>query len=692
MPSAAKSSRAPVKKTAPAKKTTATRKAAAVKKAAAPVKRTTATKRATAPVKKAAPAAKKAAPVKKAAPAKRTAPAKKTAVATKKAAPAKKAAAVKKTAAPAKKTAPVKKAAPAAKKAAPSKRVVATKKTAPTPRPRKTVAAPEPTLTVQNVAATTTTSTDVRWRGHVVAAHTIRAIAVSVPIAASVVSGVMFSHVVHRPSGGKLVLWWLATLAASSVVLVVVDRLARRLLPLATLLKLSMAFPDQAPSRFLMAARAGTTRKLQEQLQRAQEQGVEDEPALAAQRILTLVGALGAHDRRTRGHSERVRAFNDLIAEELRLPQHDRDRLRWAALLHDIGKLHVPTRILNKPKKPTEKEWAVLKSHPARGARITAPLAAWLGSWADTIEQHHERWDGAGYPNGLSGADISLGARIVAVADAYEVMTAPRPYSRPVSAAAARQELARCAGAQFDPEVVRAFLNISIGKLRKVIGPISWLAQLPLIGATPKLEATVGNAGRQVVTAAAAATGTGVMAAAMLPQAAQMPHHHHHVEHLRAVTAAGSVHLPAATHRAVAPAPKATHATTPTRMVRQPVKVGASAHHTTKPITAPASVPQPSSNQPATPTHISVPSAHQPAPQQSPPTQAPVVQPPQQQPPVAQPPVVQPPVVQAPPVVQPPQQPAPATSPSPSPPAPSPSPKQDKHDDPKPEHGDDHVH
>jgi putative nucleotidyltransferase with HDIG domain len=277
---------------------------------------------------------------------------------------------------------------------------------------------------------------------------------------------------------------------------------------------------------------------------------MDDEPVVAAQRILTLVGALGVHDRRTRGHSERVRAFNDLIAQELRLPQHDRDRLRWAALLHDIGKLHVPTKILNKPKKPTEKEWAVLKSHPARGARITAPLSSWLGPWADTIEQHHERWDGAGYPNNLSGADISLGARIVAVADAYEVMTAPRPYSRPVSAAAAREELARCAGAQFDPEVVRAFLNISIGKLRKVIGPISWLAQLPLIDATPKLEVTVGNAGRQVVSAAAAATGTGVVAAAMLPQAAHAPQHHEQL-----VLSAGAATVQTQTHAAAPTSP-----------------------------------------------------------------------------------------------------------------------------------------
>jgi putative nucleotidyltransferase with HDIG domain len=337
----------------------------------------------------------------------------------------------------------------------------------------------------------------------------------------------VLSRLIHRPHGVALLLWWLGIAVISTLVLVGVDRIARRLVPLAVLLRLSMAFPDQAPSRFKVAARAGTTRRLQEQLREAENARDDEQPMHAAQRILALVAALGAHDRRTRGHSERVRAFNDLIAEEMRLPQSDRDRLRWAALLHDIGKLHVSHRILNKPSKPTEKEWAILKSHPSRGARITAPLAEWLGPWAASIEQHHERWDGRGYPNGLRENEITLGGRIVAVADAYEVMTAPRPYQRPVSAEAARQELARCAGGQFDPEVVRAFLSVSLGSLRRVIGPISWLAQLPILGSAPKLEATVGAAGRQFVTAAATATGGGVIAVGALAPAPHIPIHAH---------------------------------------------------------------------------------------------------------------------------------------------------------------------
>jgi len=232
---------------------------------------------------------------------------------------------------------------------------------------------------------------------------------------------------------------------------------------------------------------------------------------------------MNAHDRRTRGHSERVRAFNDLLAEEMELSPRDRDLLRWAALLHDIGKLHVPTRILNKPGRLTDAEWVTLHKHPAEGARIAAPLQEWLVEWAGAIGEHHERWDGSGYPNGLKGEEISLGARIVAVADAYEVITAPRPYKRPIKAEAARQELTRCAGTDFDPAVVRAFLNISIGRIRLVMGPLSWLAQLPFLGALPQLEGTAVVAGRQAATLAGTATGVGVMAMSGIihPAAAQ---------------------------------------------------------------------------------------------------------------------------------------------------------------------------
>lgn len=121
------------------------------------------------------------------------------------------------------------------------------------------------------------------------------------------------------------------------------------------------------------------------------------------------------------------RALTDLIAEQKGLPEEDRDRLRWGALVHDIGKLHVPSRVLGKPGLPTVREWEQLRRHPEDGALIAAPMASWLGEWTRAIEEHHEHWDGSGYPKGLAGKDISLAARIVTLADTFEVITAPVP-------------------------------------------------------------------------------------------------------------------------------------------------------------------------------------------------------------------------------------------------------------------------
>ena len=337
------------------------------------------------------------------------------------------------------------------------------------------------------------------WRRRRVLAWCIRAITLSLPVMASIAVGIGVGALLPSPDGvlGTLA-WYLTVLAASMATLIVVDRAARRLLPLAVLLRLTLVFPDHAPSRLAVALRASNARKLHEAVQALSEARAQGDPTA----VVTLAAALNAHDRRTRGHSDRVRALTDLVAEELGLSQEDTERLRWAAFLHDIGKLTVPAKILNKPGGLDETEWHTLHHHPEAGERLAAPLGAWLGDWIHGIGQHHERFDGSGYPFGLRGEDITLAGRVVAVTDAFETMTAVRSYNKPMTPAQARAELTRCAGKHFDPRVVRAFLAVSLGRLRWTIGGAALLAQLPFVGATTR-------AGAQLVTLAGSAEAGG---------------------------------------------------------------------------------------------------------------------------------------------------------------------------------------
>ncbi len=327
----------------------------------------------------------------------------------------------------------------------------------------------------------------------------IRVFVLVVPFAASVVFAWQLSGLLPSVSTWPMaILRWLVIAVASTSVMVAFDRLTRRLLPLAVLLGLTLAFPDQAPSRFRIAMRIGTTVQLREIIADARAGRIGDTPAEAAEKLLELVGALSVHDRLTRGHSERVRAYTHMVGEELKITGADLDHLRWSALLHDIGKLLVSAEILNKPGKLTDAEFDAIKQHPEFGRQLVAPLVGWLGESARAVWEHHERWDGLGYPGGLSGSEISLAGRIVAVTDAFDVMTSARSYKEPISPVAARAELARCAGSQFDATIVRAFLNVSLGRLRMAMGPLSWLTQLSFV---PQSLVTAGATGATAVTA-----------------------------------------------------------------------------------------------------------------------------------------------------------------------------------------------
>ena len=170
--------------------------------------------------------------------------------------------------------------------------------------------------------------------------------------------------------------------------------------------------------------------------------------------LMDSVEGLSEDDDPTGGHSLRVSGLAARLAARCGLEPAEIELVRLAARLHDLGKLAVPVEILCKPGSLEKREWRVLEEHPETGRRILAAIGA--GAIADWVLHHHERWDGAGYPTGMKGAEIPLPARIIFVADAYDAITNARPYRGPRSQAAALAELHRCAGTQFDPAVVAA--------------------------------------------------------------------------------------------------------------------------------------------------------------------------------------------------------------------------------------------
>jgi HD domain len=320
---------------------------------------------------------------------------------------------------------------------------------------------------------------------------------VLVPVAVGLVVGAVVVRLLPTPEGGlDRALWLVAVLGASTASVVLVEQATRRLGPLTLLLRLGLVFPGEAPKRFGVALRAIRPQRLALEA---------DGDRLGAEQSLSLLAALLAHDRRTRGHSERVAAYATMIATELGIKGEERARLQWGALLHDVGKLEVPARILRKPAPLDDIEWRIMGGHPAFGGRLVDPLRPWLGDALSAVDGHHERWDGGGYPYRRSAADLPIAARVTAVADAFETMTAARPYKKPMPVAEARQEIARCAGHQFDPEVARAFLALSVPRLWVLAGPLTWLAQIPVLGVAAAQAAAAAAA--PAVTAAAVVGG-----------------------------------------------------------------------------------------------------------------------------------------------------------------------------------------
>jgi putative nucleotidyltransferase with HDIG domain len=172
--------------------------------------------------------------------------------------------------------------------------------------------------------------------------------------------------------------------------------------------------------------------------------------------LKALVQALETRDSETHGHSERVVTFSLRLGHELGLDKNSLRNLELGALLHDIGKIGVPDAILRKPAALNQEEWDKMKLHPQHGQNILRNIP-FLENAAQLVAQHHEKWDGTGYPFGIRGEDIDLNARIFAVADAFDAMVSDRVYRQGRSYHDAVIELERCAGSQFDPLVIEAF-------------------------------------------------------------------------------------------------------------------------------------------------------------------------------------------------------------------------------------------
>ena len=174
--------------------------------------------------------------------------------------------------------------------------------------------------------------------------------------------------------------------------------------------------------------------------------------------IKLIASALDAKDPNTHGHSLRVTMYSLILAKNLNLDDTTLEEIETAGLLHDIGKIGIPQKILCKPDKLTEEEYELMKSHPARAEKMLMGIKK-LTVVSNWLRAHHERWDGKGYPYGLKGEEIPISGRIIALADTYDAMTSTRSYRKALSHETAIEEIKRCAGTQFDPVLAELFIK-----------------------------------------------------------------------------------------------------------------------------------------------------------------------------------------------------------------------------------------
>ncbi|MGH2523173.1 MAG: HD-GYP domain-containing protein, partial [Anaerolineales bacterium] len=215
-------------------------------------------------------------------------------------------------------------------------------------------------------------------------------------------------------------------------------------------------FKPFAPDELSLAVRAKLDRR--RAVQRV------DTRAAHLQTVSMLANVIETRDRYTRGHVERVQQLALALARTLGWNNEALSVLEFGALLHDLGKILVPSDILNKPRRLVSAEWAILRRHPEIGAQMLAGVDHLRGA-IPYVLYHHERWDGRGYPAALAQHDIPLEGRLLAIVDTYDAMTSDRAYRTAMSSEAALQEIRKRAGSQFDPEMAEVFIHLRIAAL-----------------------------------------------------------------------------------------------------------------------------------------------------------------------------------------------------------------------------------